>query len=82
MAEAKESPKMAIKKAKKSQVVVSSVGRAYITSTFNNTIITVTNDKGDTVGWASAGSAGYKGTRKSTPFAASSCNGKRCEKGC
>lgn len=71
MAEAKESPKMAIKKAKKSQVVVSSVGRAYITSTFNNTIITVTNDKGDTVGWASAGSAGYKGTRKSTPFAAS-----------
>jgi len=71
MPDSKESPKMAIKKTKKSQVVVGTVGRAYITSTFNNTIITVTNDKGDTVGWASAGSAGYKGTRKSTPFAAS-----------
>lgn len=57
---------------KKSQVVVTSIGRVYITSTFNNTLITITNDKGDTIGWSSAGSAGFKGTRKSTPFAASS----------
>ncbi len=57
---------------KKAQVTVTSVGRAYITSTFNNTLITVTNDKGDPIGWSSAGSAGFKGTRKSTPFAASS----------
>ncbi|MBI2613735.1 MAG: 30S ribosomal protein S11 [Candidatus Levybacteria bacterium] len=57
---------------KKAQVVVSGNGRAYITSTFNNTLITITNDKGDTIGWSSAGSAGFKGTRKSTPFAASS----------
>lgn len=45
-------------------------GRVYITSTFNNTLVTVTNDKGDTLGWSSAGAKGYKGTRKSTPYAA------------
>ncbi len=64
--------KVVVKKVKKSQVAVSGNGRAYITSTFNNTLITITNDKGDTIGWSSAGSAGFKGTRKSTPFAASS----------
>ena len=68
----KENPKIEVKKAKKSQVTVTGIGRAYITSTFNNTLITITNDKGDTIGWSSAGSAGFKGTRKSTPFAASS----------
>jgi small subunit ribosomal protein S11 len=72
MAENKTSPKMSVKKAKKSQVVVTGNGRAYITSTFNNTLITITNEKGDTIGWGSAGSAGFKGTRKSTPFAATS----------
>ena len=46
-------------------------GRIYITSTFNNTLITVTNDKGDTLGWSSSGRRGFKGTRKSTPYAAS-----------
>ena len=68
----KESPKASVKKTKKTQVVITGAGRAYITSTFNNTLITITNDKGDTIGWGSAGSAGFKGTRKSTPFAASS----------
>jgi small subunit ribosomal protein S11 len=73
MADLKDNPKkMTEKKAKKTQVTVSGIGRVYITSTFNNTLITITNDKGDTVGWSSAGSAGFKGTRKSTPFAASS----------
>ena len=72
MPESKENSKVVVKKAKKSQAVVTGVGRAYITSTFNNTLITITNDKGDPIAWASAGSAGYKGTRKSTPFAASS----------
>lgn len=47
-------------------------GKAYITATFNNTIVTITDDKGDTIGWGSAGTAGFKGTRKSTPFAATS----------
>jgi small subunit ribosomal protein S11 len=45
-------------------------GIVYIQSTFNNTIITITTLKGDTVSWASAGSSGFKGARKSTPFAA------------
>lgn len=45
-------------------------GIVYIQSTFNNTIVTITNLVGDTVSWASAGSAGFKGARKSTPFAA------------
>ena len=61
-----------VKKIKKANVQVTGNGRAYITSTFNNTLITITNDKGDTIGWGSAGAAGFKGTRKSTPFAASS----------
>ena len=45
-------------------------GRIYIAATFNNTLITVTDDKGNTLGWGSAGNVGFKGTRKSTPFAA------------
>ena len=45
-------------------------GIVHIQSTFNNTIITITNLLGDTVSWASAGSSGFKGTRKGTPFAA------------
>jgi small subunit ribosomal protein S11 len=58
-------------KSKKKQAEVSNSGRAYITSTFNNTLITITNDKGDPIGWGSSGAAGFKGTRRSTPFAAS-----------
>jgi small subunit ribosomal protein S11 len=45
-------------------------GVVHIQSTFNNTIVTITNLTGDTIAWASAGSAGFKGARKSTPFAA------------
>ena len=47
-------------------------GRAYITATFNNTLVTITNNKGDTIAWSSSGASGFKGTRKSTPFAATS----------
>jgi len=43
---------------------------AYIQSTFNNTIVTITDPQGNTVAWSSAGSQGFKGSRKSTPFAA------------
>lgn len=46
-------------------------GRIYIYSTYNNTIITLTDPKGNVLGQASAGSVGFKGTKKSTPFAAS-----------
>jgi small subunit ribosomal protein S11 len=45
-------------------------GVVHIQSTFNNTIVTITNLTGDTISWASAGSSGFKGARKSTPFAA------------
>ena len=45
-------------------------GIVHIQSTFNNTIVTITNSIGDTISWASAGSSGFKGARKSTPFAA------------
>ncbi len=44
---------------------------AHIQSTFNNTIITITDEKGNTLCWASSGSVGFKGTRKGTPYAAS-----------
>ena len=46
-----------------------SVGIAYIQATFNNTTVTITDTKGDTLCWASAGTSGFKGSRKSTPFA-------------
>lgn len=46
-------------------------GMAYIHSSFNNTIITITDPKGDTLTWSSAGNVNYKGSRKGTPFAAS-----------
>src|SRR5262245_57577407 len=44
-------------------------GIAYIQATFNNTTVTITDTKGDTLCWASAGTSGFKGSRKSTPFA-------------
>ena len=47
-------------------------GAAHIQSTFNNTIITITDTQGNAVSWASAGELGFKGSRKSTPFAAQS----------
>jgi small subunit ribosomal protein S11 len=46
-----------------------SVGIAYIKATFNNTTVTITDVKGDALCWASAGTSGFKGSRKSTPFA-------------
>jgi small subunit ribosomal protein S11 len=45
-------------------------GHAHIQSTFNNTIVTITDLEGNTLSWASAGNVGFKGSRKSTPFAA------------
>jgi len=45
-------------------------GIAYIQSTFNNSIVTITDQNGDVISWASAGSSGFKGAKKGTPFAA------------
>lgn len=57
-------------KAKRKKTSVSENGRVYITSTFNNTLVTITNEKGETIAWSSSGSRGFKGTRRSTPYAA------------
>ncbi len=65
---AKAEVKKTVTKKKVSRITES--GKVYITATFNNTLVTFTNNKGDTVGWSSAGASGFKGTRKSTPFAA------------
>lgn len=45
-------------------------GRVYVNATFNNTLVTVTDEQGRTLAWGSAGRAGFRGTRKSTPYAA------------
>lgn len=55
---------------RKTQTPVSQNGKIYITATFNNTLVTITNETGDTLAWSSAGARGFKGTRKSTPYAA------------
>jgi small subunit ribosomal protein S11 len=57
-------------KGKKKIIRTVSKGIAHIQSTFNNTIITVTDTDGHVIAWSSAGSVGFKGSRKSTPFAA------------
>jgi small subunit ribosomal protein S11 len=57
------------KSARKTKRTLSS-GQVHIAASFNNTIITITDDQGNTVAWGSAGSVGFKGSRKSTPFAA------------
>lgn len=46
------------------------VGRAYVQSSFNNTIVSITDDQGQVIVWATAGGCGFKGTKKGTPFAA------------
>ena len=48
-------------------------GVAHIHSTFNNTIVTICDEAGNAIAWSSAGALGYKGSRKSTPFAAQQC---------
>lgn len=55
---------------KKTDIQEVTSGRVYVTATFNNTLVTMTNDGGNTLFSGSAGSAGFKGARKSTPFAA------------
>ena len=61
---------MAISNKKKKKLKVDPEGIGYIKSTFNNTVITLTDKYGNTISWASAGVVGFKGSRKNTPFAA------------
>jgi small subunit ribosomal protein S11 len=70
MAEEVKKTKVVRAKAKKSTLKVTESGKVFVLATFNNTLVTITNEKGETVSWSSAGAAGFKGTRKSTPFAA------------
>ena len=56
--------------AKKKNIRLVAHGRAYIQATFNNTIVTFTDQNGDVIGWGSAGGAGFKGPKKATPYAA------------
>jgi small subunit ribosomal protein S11 len=70
MAEEIKKTKAVKVKAKKSTLKVTESGKVFILATFNNTLVTITNEKGETVAWSSAGASGFKGARKSTPFAA------------
>ena len=58
------------RKTKKKAKRVDANGVVHIKASFNNTIITITDTKGDVISWATAGKAGFKGSKKSTPFAA------------
>jgi small subunit ribosomal protein S11 len=57
-------------RSKRAKKVVEAEGVAHVRATFNNTIITITDNSGNAVTWSSAGKAGFKGSKKSTPFAA------------
>ncbi|NER16180.1 30S ribosomal protein S11 [Spongiivirga citrea] len=61
---------MAKSAAKKRKVVIESVGQAYVTASFNNIIVSLTNKKGDVISWSSAGKMGFRGSKKNTPYAA------------
>lgn len=58
------------KKTKKKEKKNIPVGKAFIQATYNNTIVTLTDMQGNVISWATSGGAGFKGSRKSTPFAA------------
>ncbi len=66
-------------RSKKKLKKISPEGIAFIKATFNNTIITLSDKNGNAIGWASAGGVGFKGSRKSTPFAASQAAQKAAE---
>jgi len=69
----REKIETAVKKEAKVEVLPGKIneGKIYITSSYNNTIITLTDMKGNVLAWTSAGTIGFKGTKKATPFAAS-----------
>jgi small subunit ribosomal protein S11 len=58
------------RKAKKRNVAITSNGYAYIQASFNNIIISITNNQGQVISWGSAGKSGFRGSKKNTPFAA------------
>lgn len=72
--------KPAAAKGKKRNAKAPVFGVVHIYCSFNNTIVTVSDDKGNTIAWSTAGSHGFKGTKKSTPFAAQITCNKAAEK--
>ncbi|MGO2660107.1 30S ribosomal protein S11 [Mycetocola reblochoni] len=64
------SPKSAVRKPRKKDKKNVAAGHAHIKSTFNNTIVSITDTTGAVISWASSGGVGFKGSRKSTPYAA------------
>ncbi|MDR0890815.1 MAG: 30S ribosomal protein S11 [Endomicrobium sp.] len=66
----KDKSKTQTKLKRKRKTYISENAKAYILSTFNNTIINITDNEGNTLTWSSAGTSGFKGTKKGTPFAA------------
>jgi len=70
--------KKVVKRKKEKRVV--GEGKAFVFSSFNNTLVTITDAQGDTVCWGSSGSAGFKGSKKGTPFAAQVAAQKAAEK--
>jgi small subunit ribosomal protein S11 len=61
------------KSSKKRVVKVDAVGKAYINASFNNIIVTLTNNTGQVISWSSAGKMGFRGSKKNTPYAAQMC---------
>ena len=59
-----------VEKKKKKNVLAEAVGQAHVQSTFNNIIISLTNNTGQVISWSSAGKMGFKGSKKNTPYAA------------
>lgn len=78
---AKDGKSVAARSRKKKKAVRAvSVGRAYVQATYNNTIVTLTDPNGNVLGWSSAGVVGFKGPKKSTPYAASVIVKDVCDK--
>lgn len=72
--------KKLVKKRKKKTDKIVKIGRAYINATYNNTMISLTDNNGDVISWASAGMAGFKGAKKATPYASQIITKIACQK--
>jgi len=69
-----------VKKQKKKEKKVVPKGKVYIQASFNNTIISITDMAGNLIAWSTAGAMGFKGSKKSTPYAAQICAGNAADK--
>ncbi len=76
----KTEKKVVPKKVKKGAIRQVNSGRAYVKSTYNNTLVTLTDQNGNVLSWSSAGQCGFKGPKKATPYAASIIVKDACEK--